>query len=68
MHAYLRIFGAVFVVLGMYYIGQALTTGRASIKGMKRPILRRDRPRDYWFALGTVTFIFAVLAWVFLTS
>ena len=64
MHVYLKIFGAVFLAFGLYYIGEALATGRASIKGMKQPILRRDRPRDYWFALGISTFIFMVLAWM----
>jgi hypothetical protein len=68
MHSYLRIFAVLFLVLGIYFISEALATGRASIKGMKQPILRRDRPREYWFALGITTFIIVVLAWAILTS
>ena len=68
MHTFLRIFRAVFLVLGIYRIGEALITGRARVKGMKEPILRRERPRDYWFALGITTFIFVAVVWLFFTS
>jgi hypothetical protein len=67
MNSYLRVFGIVFVVAAIYGIGSALVRGSLHIKGMREPIRRQDRPRDFWFALGVCAFIFAVLSWVFLS-
>ncbi len=76
MHTYLQIFGYIFLVSGAVGIVHALITGRVHIRGGRRtttksmpnnPILRSQSPRDYWFALGIFSFIFAVFAWAFLT-
>jgi hypothetical protein len=67
VNTYLRIFGIVFSIAAVYGIGRALVTGAVHIKGMREPIRRQDRPRDYWFALGLCTFIFAILIWAFIT-
>jgi hypothetical protein len=64
----LKIFGIFFVIFCVYGIRSALVTGSVHIKGMKGPIRRQERPRDYWFTLGILTFIFAILAWAILTS
>jgi hypothetical protein len=68
MSMYLRVFGIVFGFSAILGLGWALVTGSVYIKGMKEPIRRMERPRDYWFALGIATFIFVVLEWAFLTS
>jgi hypothetical protein len=68
MDTYLKIFSIVFMIAGVYGTGSALVTGSVHIKGMREPIRRQERPRDYWFAVGIVTFIFGILAWAFLTS
>jgi hypothetical protein len=72
MNNYLKVFIIVFVIAGAYHIGSAFVTGSVHIKGMREPIRRQDNPRDYWFSLGIITFIFTILvaiyAWIFLTS
>ena len=64
----MRIFGILFLIAAVYGVGRALATGSVHIKGMRGPIRRQERPRDYWFALGIATFIFAVLIWALITS
>lgn len=68
MSTYLKVFGIVFMIAAVYGIGSALVRGSVHIKGIREPIRREDRPRDYWFALGVATFIFGLLVWAFLTS
>ena len=68
MSAYLKVFGVMFAIAVVYGIGSALITGSVHIKGMREPIRRQDRPRDYWFVIGIAAFLFVVLAWLFLTS
>ncbi len=66
MNTYLKFFGMVFVIAIVFGIVAALVTGTVHVKGMKEPICREDRPRDYWFVLGALAFIFAALLWLFL--
>lgn len=76
MDTYLKIFRVIFLVLGVVCLSHALITGRVHIKGGRwittksmpnNPILRSQSPRDYWFALGIFSFVFAILIWVFFT-
>jgi hypothetical protein len=66
MNTYLKFFGIVFVIAIVFGIVLALVTGTVHVKGMKEPICRQDRPRDYWIVLGALAFIFAVFLWLFL--
>ena len=68
MNIYLRVFGAVFVIAAVYGVGSSLVSGSVHVKGMREPIRRQERPRDYWLVMGVATFIFGVLVWALLTS
>jgi hypothetical protein len=68
MNVYLKVFGLIFLIAAIYFTASALVKGSVHVKGMKEPISRKNRPRDYWFALSIVTFISAILIWAFLTS
>ncbi len=65
--SYLQAFGLLFLLAGFYVFGKALATGAAHVKGMKEPILRKDRPRDYWFVIGVCVFFWVVLVCLLLS-
>jgi hypothetical protein len=68
VNTYLKVFGVVILISGIYVLGSALISGSMHIKGSRKTIRRQENPRDYWVFLGIFTFIFAVLVWAFLTS
>lgn len=65
---YLQAFGVLFLLAGLYLFGRALATGAAHVRGMKEPILRKERSRDYWFVMGVCIFLWVILVCLLLTS
>jgi len=72
VHTYLRIFGVVFLLAGIYYTAKAVITGDTRNMGVGRStrmaFLRHEKPREFWLWLGAITFIRGVIAWALLTA
>ena len=61
----------IILVVFAYKIGEAFVTGSVHLRGEKEPIRRQERPRDYWYAMGIISVVFAIivaiLAFMYLT-
>jgi hypothetical protein len=72
VHTYLRIFGVVFLLAGIYYTVKAVVTGDTRNMGVgkhtKPAFLRHEKPREFWLWLGAITFIRGVVTWALLTA
>ena len=66
----MMIFAILVAVVGTAALTNALVTGEIHIRGGKwittksipnNPILRSQTPRDYWFVMALITFVFLML-------
>ena len=67
----------IVAIIGATILTQAFITGEIHIRGGKwittksmpnNPILRSQTPRDYWFVMVLIAFIFLVMPVIFLVA
>jgi hypothetical protein len=64
MQIYLAIFAFLFFPLAFFELLKSVRNGSIHIKGYKKPFVKKDNPRDFWFVWSTMFFIFLVLTFL----
>ena len=59
------ILAVLILVVIACYLGWSLITGSLRIRGLPEPIRRQTNPREYWFYMRIMLFIFATVAFAF---
>ena len=60
MESFFHTFRLACLVIGLFYLGRVLMTGRIESR-RQRPIVRAQAPGDFWLVWGVMAVVFALI-------